>query len=67
MNVVVRLLHLLEKVVSATEGFPVEKIEKLYSSMNQCISSHRACYDRAEMIHVSTSGFIYYHSSYCNI
>ncbi|XP_061563227.1 ATPase family AAA domain-containing protein 2B isoform X2 [Cololabis saira] len=45
-----RLLALLDTVVKKSEGYSVEKLERLYSLLSQCIYQHRREYDKTRLL-----------------
>ena len=44
--------QLLEKVVTFTEGFNVERLQKLYSVFSQCVVRHRNNLNKGDLIQV---------------
>ena len=48
-----RLHQLLDKTVMKTEGCNIEKLDKIYSMMSQCIYQHRFNPDKTHLLHVS--------------
>ncbi|ESP00580.1 hypothetical protein LOTGIDRAFT_213026 [Lottia gigantea] len=47
-----RLSRLLDTVVSSTNNYNIERLEKLYSIFSQCIYRHRKHYDKIPLIKV---------------
>ncbi|XP_071499622.1 ATPase family AAA domain-containing protein 2-like [Diadema antillarum] len=45
-----KLERLLEDVTIATASFTIEKLERLYSVLSQCVYVHRLAYDKTELI-----------------
>ncbi|KAM6915109.1 ATPase family AAA domain-containing protein 2B [Xenentodon cancila] len=45
-----RLLALLDAVVKKSEDYSVEKLERLYSLLSQCIYQHRREYDKTRLL-----------------
>ncbi|KAL0967728.1 hypothetical protein UPYG_G00256130 [Umbra pygmaea] len=45
-----RLAALLETVVLASEGYSVERLERLFSVLSQCIYQHRQDYDKTPLL-----------------
>ena len=39
-------------VVKKSEGYSVEKLERLYSLLSQCIYKHRREYDKTQLLEV---------------
>jgi hypothetical protein len=48
------LEKLLEKVVTFTEGFNVERLQKLYSVFSQCIIRHRDNQNKTAVVQVKS-------------
>ena len=44
-----RLEALLDRTVTCTRGFNIEKCERLYSIMSQCVFHHRRDYDKTQL------------------
>uniref|UniRef100_A0A6Q2XEQ2 ATPase family AAA domain-containing protein 2 n=1 Tax=Esox lucius TaxID=8010 RepID=A0A6Q2XEQ2_ESOLU len=47
-----RLTVLLETVIRSSEGYSVERLERLYSLLSQCIYQHRQDYDKTRLLEV---------------
>ena len=47
-----RLNHLVSKTVDRTQGYTVEKIERLYNLLCRCIYERRRDYNKAALIQV---------------
>ncbi|XP_010880476.2 ATPase family AAA domain-containing protein 2B isoform X2 [Esox lucius] len=45
-----RLTVLLETVIRSSEGYSVERLERLYSLLSQCIYQHRQDYDKTRLL-----------------
>ncbi|XP_073348896.1 ATPase family AAA domain-containing protein 2B [Pagrus major] len=45
-----RLSALLDTVVTKSEGYSVEQLERLYSLLSQCIYQHRREYDKTQLL-----------------
>ena len=52
-----KLKRLLSKVVQASRGFNVEKLQRLYSVLSQTIYNHSRDYDKTRMLSVSNAAW----------
>lgn len=50
---------LLDQVVAQTKGYTVERLEKLYSILSQCIYHHRLDLDKSELCLVSNFSYVH--------
>lgn len=42
-----------------SEGYSVEKLERLYSLLSQCIYQHRREYDKSQLLEVSADASVF--------